>query len=705
MATLLKERSTYWVLSGGSSANSNGDYRMYWKIYYEQSDEDKKLLRTKLTVNYYVQISIGSQGEVQPPTTTSICYIDGSSIGSKSFSSKYYQSSGLYSLGSATKYITHNTDGTASFTFRGTGFGLGTSTTTYTLPKITVGTEITNNTSSSNYINLDSEVTFTLNDLTGQVEANKLYYKINNTEYVISESTTATTVKYSFPVDIITNFPNNANISLTIYCKNLVSNVETTTTVYLKLPDSYVPTASLSIEDVMSNKPSVLSGLWIKNQSKLKGTITAGGVKGSSIKSYLSSISGFSQQYNTNPFTTQPLTVAGSRTISSTITDSRDRKKTITQTINVIDYNKPTFVSLSVKRCLQDGTISESGTYAKVICKYNISPINNLNTKTLKVYLNGEWEDVNTLSSYSGEFSKVVYNSIKQEKSYTLKVVLTDLFGDVQQEFLLGVAYKTVSKRAGGKGITFGAVATKDGFHNYMTSRFYDEARFDGNVIMGSGISSDPTNSFQSSLFGKLNYYWRFKVVRSEFNTNNNFPHYSTGIAFTGGDTHGYLMTDYYHPRCIIGGGAGDQLRWIRQVAWKDDQSQLMGVYTGSTTISSTAHVKLTLTEKVRNGSLLSISNGGIRIGAGVTKVEVSGNVYFSTGMNSGDSLRSFIYKNDEVIAHNFNRCSGTYEDRPISPVLLNVSEGDIIYLYGSNASAGRGIITENNYLVVKVIG
>ena len=41
MATLLKERSTYWVLSGGSSANSTGDYRCYWKIYYVQSEEDK----------------------------------------------------------------------------------------------------------------------------------------------------------------------------------------------------------------------------------------------------------------------------------------------------------------------------------------------------------------------------------------------------------------------------------------------------------------------------------------------------------------------------------------------------------------------------------------------------------------------------------------------------------------------------------------
>lgn len=483
MATLLKERSTYWVLSGGSSANSDGDYRMYWKIYYEQSEADKKLLRTKLTVNYYVQISIGSHGEVVPPSTTSICYINGSSIGSKSFSSKYYDSSGLYSLGSATKYITHNADGTASFTFQGKGFGKNTAVSTYSLPKISVGTEITNNSSSSNYINLDSNVTFTLNDLTGQVEANRLYYKIGSTEYEIVASTTDTSVNYAFPVDIITNYPNNANISLTVYCKNLVSNVETSTTVYLSLPSSYVPSASLAIADVMSNKPSVLNGLWIKNQSKLKGTITADGVKGSSITSYLSSISGFSQQYSINPFTTQALTVAGSRTISTTVTDSRGRTRTVTKTINVIDYTKPTFASLLVKRCLQDGTLSESGTYAKVICKYSISPINNLNTMSLNVKLNNGSIVNIPLTSYSGEVSKVAFSGISQANSYTITATLTDLFGSVSQEFLLGVAYKTVSKRAGGQGITFGRVATRDGFHCHMEGRFHSRLQVDGDFV------------------------------------------------------------------------------------------------------------------------------------------------------------------------------------------------------------------------------
>lgn len=708
MATLLKERSTYWVRTNSSSRRSDFDYRAYWKIYYEQSEADKKLLRTKITVDYYLQTYWDGDSLSIYDSTSSNVYINGSSIGTISMNtSSYDEGTKLVKKGSKTTYVYHNKDGTGSFTFRGTGFDLGTSTTTYDLPKINVGTEIINNSSSSNYINLDSEVTFTLKPLTGQVEANKLYYKINNTEYVISESTTETTVKYSFPVDIIANFPNNANISLTIYCKNLVSNVETTTTVYLKLPDSYVPSASLAIADVMENKPSVLNGLWIKNQSKLKGTITADGVKGSTIKSYLSSISGFSQQYNTNPFTTQALTVAGKRIVTSKVTDTRERSVEVTQEINVIDYNKPSFVSLNVKRCLQDGTLSENGTYAKIICKYSISPINNLNSKSLNVKLNGGTAVNIPLNAYSGEVSSVAFSNIDQANSYTITAILTDLFGDVKQDFLLGIAYKTVSKRAGGKGITFGQVATEDGFHNYMPSTFYK------GVVFESGLNGVEIARYMKNLYignnKDLNDYKKAGHY-GIYGVNTNSPTSAISILEVfeySGDWIIQRVTEVsqnYKSWIRVYHSGSTWTSW-QETTFKPETSKLMAVFTGTTTISSTSHVKLSLTEKVRNGSLLSISNGGIRIGAGVTKIEVSGNVYFTVGMNEGDSIRSFIYKNDEAIVHNYNRSNGTYEDRPISSFLVDVTEGDIIYLYGSNATAGRGVIESNSYLTVKVIG
>lgn len=128
--------------------------------------------------------------------------------------------------------------------------------------------------------------------------------------------------------------------------------------------------------------------------------------------------------------------------------------------------------------------------------------------------------------------------------------------------------------------------------------------------------------------------------------------------------------------------------------------------------ITSSGNKKLTMADTdFQQGSALSISSGGIKIGAGITKVKVSGSVYFGTGVNAGDSLRATIFKNDTdtTIAFDFARAgtSGTYECRTIIPVPITVQENDILYLYGNNATGGRGTIVSGEtgtYLVVEEI-
>lgn len=128
--------------------------------------------------------------------------------------------------------------------------------------------------------------------------------------------------------------------------------------------------------------------------------------------------------------------------------------------------------------------------------------------------------------------------------------------------------------------------------------------------------------------------------------------------------------------------------------------------------ITSTGNKKLTMADvDFQKGSALSISSGGIKIGAGITKVKVSGSIHFGTGVNAGDSLRATIFKNDTntTIAIDFARAgtNGTYECRSIIPVPIEVEENDILYLYGNNASAGRGTIVAgetDTYLIVEEI-
>lgn len=347
------------------------------------------------------------------------------------------------------------------------------------IPKINVGTAIKNNTTSNSRIDFDKDVTFTLEKSVATHTAD-IYYVIGDKTYNIAEGTNEDSISYSFPTALIDNFPDNDEPVIEVSCKALETNVIKKTNVYLNVPASYVPTISLEIEDVMENKPSALKGLWIKNKSRLKGTITATGVSGSTISSYLSSLSDFNQMYNTNPFTTQALSVSGARTVTSTVTDSRGRVASIEKEINVIEYETPSIISAKAERCLKDGTVAENGTYGKITCKYKISPINNLNTKTLTVQLDSGTPINVPLSNYEGEVSLVAFNNISQADTHTITFNLSDMFAIASQDYLLGIAYKTVSKRAGGKGITFGQVATKDGFNCYMDTDFYGELKKNG---------------------------------------------------------------------------------------------------------------------------------------------------------------------------------------------------------------------------------
>lgn len=145
MATLIAERSSYWVVSGGSNPYEDGDYRYYWQILYEQSDSDRLNNQSQLIIKYYIQKhkSTSVYGDVVSyPSGTSIVNIDGSEWG------RFTTSSGsivvgdqwaLVYIGTKQKPISHTTDGSRSFTFQASGFGKGTATSTYTLPKIDRG--------------------------------------------------------------------------------------------------------------------------------------------------------------------------------------------------------------------------------------------------------------------------------------------------------------------------------------------------------------------------------------------------------------------------------------------------------------------------------------------------------------------------------------------------------------------------------------
>ena len=138
-------------------------------------------------------------------------------------------------------------------------------------------------------------------------------------------------------------------------------------------------------------------------------------------------------------------------------------------------------------------------------------------------------------------------------------------------------------------------------------------------------------------------------------------------------------------------------------------QNVILLTLNSDVTLTTTAQTTFTLTQKLVNGTKLTYSSGGVRIGAGVSLVEVSGNVYFASGYDRYDNLRAYITKNGVNVVKNWSRCGGLYEDRNIAPYPVSVAEGDIIRLAGNNATSGKGVIgagdeIPNTFLYVRVI-
>lgn len=478
MASFGTKYYTKYFISGTNTPNSTKDYRYYFVV---TETTNKSANTSTITVKGYVQA-------YNFPYLPGKCEVT-VGINTNSMTSQTAFGGENVLVGTFTKTIPHNADGSGSVSIYCMGYKMQDEDDSkynvlepnsgyplkYTLTRFYRPSGITNTTTSSSRATIGStSVTFTMSRKVGSY-THDLKYTINGTTYTI-ETGVGTSKSYTFPISIIKQLTTSATPNITVSCvtKSGSSTIgTTTTTVYLKVPDSYVPTCSLEISDVASIPSSW--GLYVKNQSKIQGVITAAGSDGSTISSYTSKGNG--QTFTTSTFTTSELTTSGTNTITTTVKDSRGRTASDSKTIDVLDYWTPTLSNFEVKRCDANGTLIDEGTYGKVVCNYSIAPVNNLNNKSLQVTYEGITKTFE-LSDYSGTFTATdLFSELATNSSHTFTFKIIDSFypEGVPYAFTMTPAYTTESKLAGGKGITFGRVATEEGFHVYMPTTIYDE--------------------------------------------------------------------------------------------------------------------------------------------------------------------------------------------------------------------------------------
>lgn len=400
--------------------------------------------------------------------------IDGATVYSKS--DRVERKVGTIKTG--TKTITHNSNGSRSFTITLGAAVYGTSVNckgSGTFALNTIGRASTLNVSGGTLgvaqtITADRKVSSFTHTLT---------WECGSYSGTIATKSTATSWSFTPPLELANTatqlFPAGVYFKLTTYNGSTVVGTSDQTVV-MKIPTSIKPTCTVNITDPTGY--SATYGGYVQNKSKMKITVTVTPAYGSPITGY--SIIANGNTYSDNPATTNVITTSGSNTITCKATDKRNRTGSATTTINVLAYSSPK-ITFTMYRCDQDGTENMTGSYCKVSYKAVITSLSNKNSKSIKLRYKKTSDTTYTfrtinMSSYTQEGSEIF--SAEDGSSYNVQMQAIDSFETSTTTAELSTGFSIMHIAASGKGLAIGKISQADEFEVGMDAKFYSGAHF-----------------------------------------------------------------------------------------------------------------------------------------------------------------------------------------------------------------------------------
>lgn len=414
--------------------------------------------------------------------------IDGERVFSKTNAVDRYRGT----IATGTKTISHNSDGTRSFSVSLAAAiyysSIGcTGSETFTLDTIARASTL-----SVSDGTLGTKTTLTA-DRKSSSFTHTLTWECGNYSGTLATKSSAT----SWPFTPELKLASVAPYGQKVYCTYTLSTYNGSTlvgtdskSVWFAIPSSVKPSCTLSLSD--SNGYASTYGGYIQGESQLSVTINATQAYGSPISRYSASANGTT--YSTQTFTTSVLKTVGTNTISATVTDGRERPGSASSNITVLAYSRPQITNLKVRRCNADGTENDRGGYGKISFHCTITPLSNKNTRTcsLKYRQSGATAWTNapaiTLSSYDQDCNPPVIQ-MSDAHSYEVQINLTDAFGTTSAATSISTGYCLYHIPASGKGITFGGIAEGDGFNVKMDATFGENVNMKKNLQVNGNVT------------------------------------------------------------------------------------------------------------------------------------------------------------------------------------------------------------------------
>ena len=337
---------------------------------------------------------------------------------------------------------------------------------------------------SASSVNMGSAVTITTT-ATNSAYRHTLRYTFGGATGTIA-SGVATSQSWTPSLDLAKQIPSALAGTGTIYCDTYSGSTLLGTksvSITLNVPSSVKPTAGTLAAAINSDTSG--TGKYVKGMCKAKVTLSgSGGAYGSTVKSY--TITGGGYTVNTASFTTGILASSGTITFTASVTDSRGRtSNSVTCSITVLDYTKPSVSSCKVYRCDASGNTSNTGTYFAVECTANYSSGISGNALTINAkYKKSTDSTYSTATACTSGTQKVIGGNLSASSTYDVQVIVSDNYNTVTLTYSLPTK-STLLSFIKNTGAAIGKVAELKGWLDVQWN-----TRIRGNLQVDGTISS-----------------------------------------------------------------------------------------------------------------------------------------------------------------------------------------------------------------------
>lgn len=409
--------------------------------------------------------------------------------------------------------VPHNSDGTKSITIKANMEFNGTYGGTY-ISDLTASKTVTLDTiprassfSIPSSINTGSSLSITIAP-SSSLFKHKVAFEIDGVTKNTSDFIAAGTTSYSYTIPH-SWLPSSTSKTMKVYLYTYTGNGDylayTSKNITVNVPSSIKPTVSLLTSTVVDG----LNGKYVQGKSKVTLTATASAGSGSSLSSYIfkgANISGSSSSYTgtSNTQTSSVIQTSGTVQYEVAAKDTRGRISDYqTVSINVHAYAAPQITSISAQRCLQDGTINNDGTYAKVTVKTSYSSVDGANTRTVKLYNSKDnfvaattvLNTTDTETTYVGVYG----GTFDTSTNYVIKAVIQDAYNSHNLSADLKVSERTINIAKNGNGVAIGGMSTVDAS---STSGLF-EVNWDTNINSNLYVDGTIYNDSVYQLMGR----------------------------------------------------------------------------------------------------------------------------------------------------------------------------------------------------------